>query len=57
MVQEDALYEHYQKELHAKPFNEGAFGQSYQYTIILEGIDARYVYEKYTFEIEEKNET
>lgn len=53
----EKLYEHYQKELHAKPFNKGAFGRNYQYTIILEGQDARYVYEKYTFEIEEKNKT
>lgn len=50
------LYKHYQEELHAKPFNEGVFGQTHQYTIILEGMDARYVYEKYNFEIEEKNE-
>ena len=51
------LYEHYQKELHAKPFNKGVFGEKYQYTIILEGMDARYVYEKYTFEIEKKEKT
>ena len=44
------LYEHYQKELHAKPFNVGALAYGYEYTIILEGMDARYVYGKYNFE-------
>ena len=44
------LYEHYQTELHAKPFNIGALAYGYEYTIILEGLDARYVYGKYNFE-------
>jgi len=51
------LYEHYQSELHAKPFNGGFFGKNYQYTIVLEGEDARYVYEKYNFEVKKDDET
>lgn len=44
------LNEHYIEKLHAKPFNYGPLADGYQYTIILAGMDARYVYEKYNFE-------
>lgn len=44
------LYEYYQDKLGAKPFNKAALSENYQYTIILEGMEARRLYEKYTFE-------
>ncbi len=44
------LYNHYQQKLKAKPFDRSALARGYQYTIVLQGMDARYVYEKYDFE-------
>lgn len=44
------IYYHYINKLGAKPFNGSALAQNYQYTILLEGMEARTLYEKYTFE-------
>lgn len=44
------LYEHYIQKLGAKPFNESALAYNYEYTVVLEGMEAREVYDKYNFE-------
>ena len=43
------LYEHYIESLGAKDFTSSALARNYEYTIILEGMEARELYEKYTF--------
>ena len=43
------LYEHYIERLGAKDFTSSALARNYEYTIILEGMEARELYEKYTF--------
>ena len=43
------LFEHYIKNLGAKSFSMSALAQNYEYTIVLEGLEAKELYEKYTF--------
>ncbi len=43
------LYDHYQEKLGAKSFSVGPLAYGYGFTIILEGSEAREVYEKYNF--------
>ncbi len=47
----EKLQRHYIDKLHAKEFKSSALSEGYQYTIVLEGEDARWLYEKYGFEI------
>ena len=44
------LFEHYINELGAEAFNTDYFSRQYHYTIILHGMNARKIYETYTFE-------
>lgn len=44
------LFEHYINELGAEAFNTDYFSRQYHYTIILQGMNARKIYETYTFE-------
>ncbi len=44
------LYEHYINELGAKPFATSALSRNYAYTIVLDGLEARQLYAKYSFE-------
>ena len=43
------LYVHYQEKLGAKDFSIGPLAYGYGFTIVLEGMEAREVYEKYNF--------
>ncbi len=46
----ERLHKHYQDKLGAKEFNMSALSYGYEYTIVLEGMEARKVYEKYNFQ-------